>query len=87
MQLDCGMRILHEMHLRNPPDWFYDLIPEFLYRYDRVNAEWRGLAFSRPSFDRPPSAHDMDIDPSAPSSSQQPPLSISQKRMREVVIF
>ncbi|KAK1405481.1 hypothetical protein POM88_005086 [Heracleum sosnowskyi] len=76
--LDCGMRTLHAMHLRDPPDWFYDIIPDFLARYDRINNEWRGHAYTRPSFDRP----SRDFDPGA-SSSQQP-LAISQKRPREI---
>ncbi|KAK1394622.1 hypothetical protein POM88_013678 [Heracleum sosnowskyi] len=76
--LDCGMRTLHAMHLRDPPDWFYDIIPDFLARYDRINNEWRGHAYTRPSFDRP----SRDFDPDA-SSSQQP-LAISQKRPREI---
>ncbi|KAL8157215.1 hypothetical protein AgCh_002069 [Apium graveolens] len=66
--LDCGMRILHAIHSHDPPDWFYECIPEFLIHYDRVNTEWRGPVFSRPSFDRPSRAHNMHIDPSAPPS-------------------
>lgn len=65
------MRTLHAIHSHDPPDWFYECIPEFLIRYDRVNTEWRGPAFSRPSFDRPSRAHDMHIDPSAPPSPEK----------------
>lgn len=70
------MRTLHAVHMRDPSDWFSDLVTEFVTRYDRVNDEWRGPLYERPSF-----------DPSAPSSSQQPPLSVSHKRLREVLIF
>lgn len=82
------IRTLHTIYLHDPPpDWFFDVIPDFLGRYDRINAAWRSLAFTRPSFDRPASAHDMDFDPDAPTSSQQPPVSVSQKCLRDVGTF
>lgn len=77
MQLDCALDVLHALHLRGPPDYFYDLVSPFLARYDRVNFEWRGLAYTRHRFDRPSPAH--DIDHSAHPSSQ--------KRVHEVYIF
>ncbi|XP_074326403.1 uncharacterized protein LOC141664367 [Apium graveolens] len=81
--LDCGMRTLHVIHSHDPPDWFYECILEFLIRYDRVNTEWRGPAFSRPSFDRPSRAQDMHIDPSAPPSPHKRTREAASKHPRQ----
>lgn len=83
------------IHMQGPPRWFYDIIPDFLAHYDRVMTEWKGLGYSRPSFIRkddiqqqPPvgGAREVDINPSAPSTSQQTAPLVSQKRPREVLM-
>ena len=88
------MKMTHMIHMRDPPSWFYDVIPDFLAHYDRVMTEWKGLEYSRPSIVRkkdiqqPPvgDAREVDIHPSAPSTSQQTAPPISQKRPREVLM-
>lgn len=78
------MRTLYKIHQSDPPACFYNIISEFLVRYDMVNTQWKGCSWQRPDFIRPV------IDPSAPSSSQPPPSSdpsVSHKRSREVLIF
>ena len=67
------MDIFHYLHKRGMPDYFYDAIPRFLGHYDRINYEWRGLLYTRPSFERP-------------SSSHHPSLYVSHKRQREVYL-
>ena len=94
------MRMTYFIHQQGPPSWFYDVIPDFLAHYDRVMTEWKGLGYSRPSFVRkkdiqqppverqPPvgDAREVDIHPSAPSTSQQTAPPILQKRPREVLM-
>ena len=90
------MRMTYFIHQQGPPSWFYDVIPDFLTHYDRVMTEWKGLAYSRPSFKRkdPPVDHqsrvekagEIFINPTAPGTSQQTAPLGSQKRPREVLV-
>ncbi|XP_074359609.1 uncharacterized protein LOC141699660 [Apium graveolens] len=95
--LESAMKMTYMIHMRDPPSWFYDVIPDFLAHYDRVMTEWKGLGYSRPAFIRPKDiqqplverqppagdAREVDIHDTAPSSSQQTAPPISQKRPRE----
>ncbi|KAL8146825.1 hypothetical protein AgCh_004530 [Apium graveolens] len=51
--LESAMKMTYMIHMRGPPSWFYDVIPDFLVHYDRVMTEWKGLGYSRPAFIRP----------------------------------
>lgn len=68
--LESAMRLVHAIHLRGAPDWFYDdfVLPNFICHYDQVNTEWKGLAFSRPAF----------LKPQPPHVVEQPPLVVEQ---------
>lgn len=96
------MRLIHQVHLHKPAKWFYDSVPDFLYSYDRVNTEWRGADFSRPSFfgeediNRPSTIGDEDtpivdppiVDPHAREMDVDPSApGVTQKSPLEVVIF
>ena len=47
------MRLAQVVHSHDVGDWFYEAVPDFLARYDRVMTEWRGHLVDRPSFKRP----------------------------------
>ncbi|KAL8114840.1 hypothetical protein AgCh_021620 [Apium graveolens] len=61
------MKMTYMIHMRCPPSWFYDVIPDFLAHYDPVMTEWKGLGYSRPAFIRP-----KDIQ--QPPIERQPPI-------------
>ena len=45
-----AIKMEHAIHMRGAPDWLYDChIPDFLSHYDRVDTEWKGMTYERPS--------------------------------------
>lgn len=61
LQLKSAMNLLGEIYRRDPPDYFYDLIPGFLAHYDRVMLEIQGPGFERPIFPR--RVHEEVVEP------------------------
>ncbi|KAK1355409.1 hypothetical protein POM88_048665 [Heracleum sosnowskyi] len=50
--MKSAMNLVSEIYRRDPPEYFYDLIPGFLAHFDRVMVEVEGPGFERPTFPR-----------------------------------
>ncbi|KAK1394727.1 hypothetical protein POM88_013783 [Heracleum sosnowskyi] len=51
-EMKSAMNLVSEIYRRDPPEYFYDLIPGFLAHFDRVMVEVEGPGFERPTFPR-----------------------------------
>ncbi|KAL8145237.1 hypothetical protein AgCh_003436 [Apium graveolens] len=85
--LESAMRLAQVVHSHDVGDWFYEAVPDFLTRYDRVMTEWRGHLVDRPSFKKPDHgtvSHKRAREAeTSDAQSSEDPLHVSQKRLRQ----
>ncbi|KAL8112475.1 hypothetical protein AgCh_019979 [Apium graveolens] len=79
-RLESAMRLAQVVHSHDVGDWFYEAVPDFLTRYDRVMTEWRGHLVDRPSFKR---LDHGTVSHKRACESSEDPLHVSQKRLRQ----
>ena len=85
LQMTSAVNLLEEIHRRDPPDYFYDLIPSFLSHFDKAMTKMHGPGFERPTFERrtrrkvvEPIVHDVPVTMSD-NTMHDVPVNMSEK--------